>query len=64
MKKTHPNQLISVWPELKDKLIQQYPILKESDLHYVSGRRHLMVKNIRMILGKTTDELKKILNEL
>jgi uncharacterized protein YjbJ (UPF0337 family) len=52
------------WDEQKIKLKAKYPNLSESDLHFESGNKDKMYHKIQTKLGKSSDELAKIISEL
>ena len=52
------------WDTQKVKLKAKYPNLSDGDLHFDQGKKDKMMNKIRTKLGKTTDELNKIIAEL
>jgi uncharacterized protein YjbJ (UPF0337 family) len=52
------------WNELKGKLKQQYASLSDDDLLYAEGKKDEMLGKIQIKLGKTKDELNKIISDL
>lgn len=52
------------WNELKGKLKKQYASLTDNDLLYVEGREDELYGRLQKKLGKSADELRKILGEL
>jgi hypothetical protein len=55
---------IGNWSELKNKLKAKFPILNYSDLQYEESRNDEMLNNIQIKLGKTKQELHKIIPAL
>ena len=52
------------WDELKGKLKQQYAILTYEDLLMNEGKRDELLGRIKIKLGKTKQEIEKIISEL
>jgi uncharacterized protein YjbJ (UPF0337 family) len=52
------------WNELKGKLKQKFAVLTDNDLMYKEGKRDEMLGKLQIKLGKTKDELHKILSAL
>lgn len=52
------------WNEQKGKLKQKFAFLTENDLMFQEGREEEMLGKLRIKLGKTEEELHKIINEL
>jgi uncharacterized protein YjbJ (UPF0337 family) len=52
------------WKELKGKLKQKFASLTDNDLMYEEGKRDEMLGKLRIKLGKTKEELYKILSSL
>lgn len=52
------------WNELKGKLKQQYADLTDDDLMYEDGKDDELIGKLQVRLGKTKDEVTKILAEL
>ena len=52
------------WNEQKGKLKQKFAILTDNDLMYEEGKRDEMYGRIQIKLGKTKEELHKIIGEL
>ena len=55
---------IGNWSELKNKLKLKFPILNYSDLQYEESRNEEMLNKIQIKLGKTKEELQKIIATL
>lgn len=52
------------WNELKGKLKQEFAILTDQDLMFEEGKKEEMYGKIQIKLGKTKDELDRILANL
>lgn len=52
------------WHELKGKLKQKFAILTDNDLMFERGKKEEMFGRLQAKLGKTSEELKQILEEL
>ena len=52
------------WNEVKRKLKQQFAILTDSDMLYLEGKQEEMLARLQAKLGKTKEEVKRILSEL
>lgn len=52
------------WHELKGKLKKEFAILTDQDLMYDEGKKEEMFGKIQVKLGKTKDELHKIVAKL
>ncbi|MBF4491880.1 CsbD family protein [Flavobacterium sp. JLP] len=52
------------WNELKGKLKQKYADLTDDDLLYEEGKDDEMYGKIQQKLGKTKDEVRKIIADL
>jgi uncharacterized protein YjbJ (UPF0337 family) len=52
------------WNEQKGKLKQQFAQLTDDDLLYVEGAKDEMLGKLQIKLGKSKDELHKIIAEL
>lgn len=51
------------WNEQKGKLKQRFAVLTDNDLMYAEGKKDEMLGKLQIKLGKTKDELDKILND-
>ncbi|NEW83187.1 MAG: general stress protein CsbD [Mariniphaga sp.] len=49
------------WKKQKSELIHKFAILTENDLIFEEGEKEEMFKKLRIRLGKTKEELKKII---
>lgn len=52
------------WNELKGKLKQQYADLTDDDLLYVEGKEDELYGKIQQRVGKSKDEVKKMIDKL
>jgi len=52
------------WNEQKGKLLQKFAILTDNDLMYEEGKRDEMYGKLQKKLGKSKDELMKIIASL
>lgn len=52
------------WKELKGKLKQKYATLTDDDLLLIEGKRDEMLGRIQVKLGKTKEELHKLISEI
>jgi len=52
------------WIEQKGKLKQRFANLTDNDLMFADGKREEMLGRIEIKLGKTKEELRKIIEEL
>jgi uncharacterized protein YjbJ (UPF0337 family) len=52
------------WNEQKALLKQKYAILTDNDLMFAEGKKEEMLGKLQAILGKTKDELHKIIAAL
>lgn len=52
------------WNELKGKLKQQYADLSDDDLLYVEGKEDELYGRIQQRVGKSKDEVKKMIDKL
>ena len=52
------------WNEQKGKLKQRFAALTDDDLMFEEGKREEMLGKLQIKLGKTQEEMKKILDEL
>jgi len=57
-------ELIGKWNEQKGKLKQQFAILTDNDLMFAEGKKEEMMGRLQIKLGKSKEELKKIIAEL
>jgi uncharacterized protein YjbJ (UPF0337 family) len=57
-------ELKGYWNQAKGKLKERYAVLTDNDLAYEEGKEDQLVGKLQEKLGKTKDEVKKILREL
>jgi len=52
------------WNELKGKLKQKFAVLTDNDLMFEEGKKEEMLGKLQAKLGKTKEEMEKIIGEL
>ncbi len=52
------------WEEIKGKLKQKFAILTDNDVLLIEGKKEEMLGRLQIKLGKTKEELQKIISEL
>jgi uncharacterized protein YjbJ (UPF0337 family) len=52
------------WNEQKGKLKQKFAVLTDNDLKYEEGKKEEMIGKLQIKLGKTKEELHKIISSL
>ena len=52
------------WNELKGKLKQQYAQLTDNDLLFAEGKKDEMLGRLQVKLGKSKEEIQKIISAL
>ncbi len=52
------------WNETKGKLKQKFAMLTDSDVLFVAGKKDEMLGRLQAKLGKTEEEIQKIIAEL
>lgn len=52
------------WNEQKGKLMQKFAILTDNDLMFAEGKKDEMFGRLQIKLGKTKEELQKVISEL
>lgn len=52
------------WEELKGKLKQKFAVLTDNDVLLLEGKHEEMFGRLQVKLGKTKEELQKIISEL
>ena len=57
-------ELLGNWKELKGKLKQKYAMLTDDDMLLVEGKQEELMGRLQVKLGKTKDEIQKILTSL
>jgi uncharacterized protein YjbJ (UPF0337 family) len=58
------NEIKGNWLELKGKLKQKYALLTDSDLLFVVGKQDEMLGRLHIRLGKSKEEMHKVISEL
>ncbi len=61
---TNTNQIKGNWNETKGKLKQKFAILTDSDVLLVEGKQDELIGRLQMKLGKTKEEIQKLISEL
>jgi len=64
IKKMNPKELKGNWNEQKGKLKQKFAVLTDNDLMFEEGKKEEMLGKLQIKLGKTKEELHKIIAEL
>lgn len=57
-------QLKGAWNEIKGKLKQKYGDLTDDDLTYTEGQEDELLGRLQQKLGKSKEEVKKLIDEL
>lgn len=52
------------WKKKKEVLKEQYNSLSDEDLRYEKGKENQLINRIQQKLGKTKDEVKRIIKQL
>jgi uncharacterized protein YjbJ (UPF0337 family) len=52
------------WNEIKGKLKQKYSMLTDDDLLMVDGKKDEMIGRLQIKLGKTKEEIRKLISGL
>lgn len=52
------------WNELKGKLKQKYAMLTDNDLLLIEGKHDELLGRLQIKMGKTKEEIRKIITEL
>jgi uncharacterized protein YjbJ (UPF0337 family) len=52
------------WNEKKGKLLQEFAILTDNDLMFLKGKKDEMLGRLQIKLGKTKEELQRIIAAL
>lgn len=61
---TNSTELKGNWNELKGKLKQKYAELTDDDLLFVEGKKDELVGRLQTKLGKTKEEIHKIMEDI
>jgi len=64
LKKMNTTELKGNWNEQKAKLKKKFAVLTDNDLMFEEGRKEEMFAKLQTKLGKTKEELHKILSDL
>jgi uncharacterized protein YjbJ (UPF0337 family) len=64
LKKMNTTELKGNWEEQKGKLKQKFAALTDNDLLFVEGKQEEMMGKLQIKLGKTKEELHKIIQGL
>ena len=64
LKKMNSTELKGKWNEQKGKLKQKFGTLTDKDLMFEEGKKEEMLGKLQIKLGKTKEELKKIIAAL
>ena len=57
-------ELMENWSETKGKLKQKFAMLTENDVMMIEGKQDEMLKRLQIKLGKTKEEIYKLISEL
>lgn len=57
-------ELNGSWNQTKGKLKQKFALLTDSDLLFIEGKQDEMLGRLQVKLGKTREELNKLISEL
>jgi uncharacterized protein YjbJ (UPF0337 family) len=57
-------ELLGNWNETKGKLKQKFAMLTDNDVMLVNGKQDEMMGRLQVKLGKTKDEIHKLIAEL
>jgi len=57
-------EVIGSWIETKGKLKQKFAILTDNDLMFADGKKDEMIGRLQIKLGKTKEEMQKIIGAL
>ena len=58
------NEVRGTWNEQKGRLKQKFAILTDNDLLFESGEKEVMIGKLQLKLGKTKEELHRIISGL
>lgn len=62
--KMNSTELKGSWNEMKGKLKKKFASLTDDDLLFAEGKKEEMMGKLQIKLGKTKDELQKIMSSL
>ncbi len=57
-------EILGNWKELKGKMMQKFAILTDSDVLLVEGKHEELLGRLQAKLGKTKEEIQKLISEL
>ncbi len=57
-------ELTGNWEEQKGKLIQKFAALTDNDLLFTEGKKEEMIGKLQIKLGKTKEEILKIIESI
>lgn len=57
-------EVIGSWIETKGKLKQKFAVLTDNDLMFADGKKDEMIGRLQIKLGKTKEEMQKIIGAL
>ncbi len=57
-------ELKGTWNEMKGRLKQEFAVLTDDDLLLKEGKQDEMIGRLQLKLGKTKEEIKKIIADL
>lgn len=61
---TNSTELKGNWNEMKGKLKQQFASLTDDDLLFTEGKKDELVGRLQKKLGKSKDEIHKLIGEI
>jgi uncharacterized protein YjbJ (UPF0337 family) len=61
---TNTTELKGNWNEQKGKLKQKFAYLTDNDLMFEEGKKDEMLGKLQITLGKTREELRKLIEQL
>jgi uncharacterized protein YjbJ (UPF0337 family) len=64
LKNMNTTELKGNWNEQKAKLKQKFAVLTDNDLMYEEGKKEEMLGKLQIKLGKTKEELHKVIGSL
>lgn len=57
-------EIKGTWEEMKGKLKQKFAVLTDNDLMFAEGKKEEMLGKLQIKLGKSKEELHKIISEI
>lgn len=64
MKEDATKHVEKSWPDQKNRLKNQFNILRDKDLRYENGKKDEMLEKVRQKLGKTEEEFESLMAAL